>query len=51
MHAAQSGDEQVASILLEAGADQNKELPGFSGWNALKLAERGGHTIVCDLLR
>jgi len=51
MFAALNGHEQVALVLLEAGADRNKELSGLSGWNALKLAERGGHSAVCDLLR
>lgn len=39
MLAALNGHEQVALVprlvLLEAGADRNKELPGLSGWNAL----------------
>ena len=43
--------EQVARELLKAGADRNKEITGYSGWNALKLAERNGHVTVCDLLR
>ena len=44
MFAAQNGHEQVARILLKAGAlDLNK-------W-ALKLAERNGHSAVCDLLK
>jgi len=53
MVAAQNGHEQVALVLLEAKADRNMEqLSGlYSGWNALKLAERGGHSAVCDLLR
>jgi hypothetical protein len=42
MLAALNGHEQVALVprlvLLEAGADRNKELPGLSGWNALNLA-------------
>ncbi len=51
MLAALNGHEQVALVLLETGADRNKELSGHSGWNALKLAERDGHSAVCDLLR
>jgi ankyrin repeat protein len=52
MWAAQSGHEQVALVLLKAKADRNMELSGhYSGWNALKLAESGGHSAVCDLLR
>ena len=52
IYAAQNGHEQVALVLLEAKADRNMELSGhYSGWNALKLAESGGHSAVCDLLR
>jgi ankyrin repeat protein len=51
MYACQNGHEQVARALLEAGADRTKELPGYAGWNAFKLAERHGHSVVCDLLR
>ena len=36
---AEYGHEQVARVLLEAGADQAKEVPGHAGWNALKVAE------------
>ena len=49
--ACQNGHEQVVRDLLEAGADQKKEIPGYSGRNAFKLAEFNGHTAVCDLLR
>ena len=51
MYACEAGHEQVARALLEAGADRTKELPGYAGWNAFKLAERNGHSVVCDLLR
>ena len=42
--------EQCARELLKAGADRTKEVPGYAGLNAYKLAERAGHTVICDLL-
>ena len=51
MLSCQNGHEGCARVMIEAGADRNKEILGYSGWNALKLAERNGHTTVCDLLR
>ena len=44
-------DLEGERILLEKGADRSKEIPGYSGWNAFKLAERSGHTAVCNLLK
>ena len=37
--------------LLKAGADRTKEVHGNAGWNAYKMAERAGHTVICDLLK
>ena len=51
MRAAKNGHEGCARALLEAGADPTKEIPGYSGRNAFKLAESNGHTAVCDLLK
>jgi len=48
---AQNNHEQVARALLKAGADRSKEVTGYAGWTALKLAERAGHTAICRLLR
>ena len=45
MLAALNGHEQVALVprlvLLEAGADRNKELPGLSGWIRLECSKLG----------
>ena len=51
MISVQNGHDHCALALLEAGADKQKEVPGFAGWNALKLAERNGHIVICNLLK
>ena len=51
MLSSQNGHESCARALLEAGADRAREIPGYAGWNAFKLAERNGHTAVCELLK
>ena len=50
MYACENSHEQCALALLKAGADRTKEVPGYAGLNAYKLAERAGHTVICDLL-
>ena len=46
--AAQSGRVEVARVLLEHGADINRQAQGRT---ALKLAEHFGHVEVAALLR
>ncbi len=47
-HAAVFGDAGKARILLDAGADVNKQ--GYGGWTALKHAARNGHVEVVRAL-
>jgi ankyrin repeat protein len=50
MAACQDGHDQCVHVLLQAGADRGIEVPGHAGWDAQKLAERNGHTAICELL-
>ena len=49
--AAEAGHERCARALIKAGADRTKEVHGYAGLNALKLAENAGHTVICELLK
>ena len=47
MKACENGHEQIARALLEAGADRNMAV---SGWTALMFANNNGLTAICKLL-
>ena len=46
MLSAQNGNDRVAQVLLKAGADRTKEVPGYC-W----LRELGTQTVICILLK
>ena len=48
MLAAETGNDLVARVLLEAGA--RKDLKTRSGETALDIAKRNGHAAICKLL-